>query len=451
MKKRKRKGMFWILLIVLHLTFSFTACMIEEAESLACEEVVRFVRVEGQKLMLGNEEFFVKGANYAGGRYVQGYIKDREGYERVSRWQIYHDFNESKIEEELVFLKDSLDVNTIRILTPGILNGSFDNLVKYHGWEPWVLSSGSINPYYLEKLKTILNLAKKHDLKVHIVLFLSVKHHLVDVDNEEFIPPGSYEEEFHLNHLRSLVPELSSNTALLSYEIGSEMLVNSNINYWEQNWCDEKILSFIKRMIDEIRRLDKNHLIRAGEVISPLGAPYNNAWHWPTPELALIDDIDNLNNGQPFSLYEIVDYISPHFYLKNLADVRILEIIRSRSSKPVILGEFGYGLKNETIKTADKEFFANDQKEYYEEVIKAVDEYGLNGLIPWDPMPLFELEPGKFEFQETFFWGVPDIIMEGPPKRKIRAYRSYRFEIFYYDLTPMPAAIIFKEAFQPNG
>ena len=399
-----------------------------------------YVRVCGTKLCLNREEFFVKGVNYSGGRYIEQYDQ-RDGYEIFNRWQIYKDFQAEKIEQELVFLQSSLGINTIRIFTPHIKR--FDNW-RHAGWEPWYLIDGSINPYYLEKLKTLLDLAGRHGIKVQLELFHEIES-LVNVDDKTFINPGSPEEIFCLKYLESLIPELKDNKAILSYEISNETLKawtdRPYSNYFKQNQYDKRVLSFIKRMITKIRELDQNHLITSGEIISPLG--HSHLWHWPTPELALIEDVDNLNNGKAFSLYELVDYISPHFY-RNEGEVEIFEIIKSMSKKPVVLGEFSYGLDIPEIKIeTDKRIFANEQKVHFEAVIGAVAKYDLSGLLPWDPLPLFNLEFGKFEIRERSV-GVPNIIIQGLPERKIRGYYSYPYELFYHDLIPSPAAVAFK-------
>jgi hypothetical protein len=121
----------------------------------------------------------------------------------------------------------------------------------------------------------------------------------------------------------------------------------------------------------------------------------------------------------------------------------------SRSLKPVVLGEFGFGHGNPIIMTeTDKSKIAGQQEEFFKKIILIAGQYYLSGLIVWDPVPAIDFIPGTLEIENT---GIspnsPDIKLFGPPERIFTGYIGFHFWLFYHDMSPMPAAIDFKNAF----
>lgn len=399
-----------------------------------------FVQVRGKQLMLGGVRYRVKGANYAGGRYIKSYVKDADGIELVHRYHLFHHFDEQAIDKELAFHRDQLDVNTIRFLTP--CRAAFDPFVRYHGWEPWFLADGAINPHYLARLRELLELAGKHGLKVQLVVMHEVPNR--EWRDGELIPPGSDEEAFYRTYLQSLIPGLRDNASILAYEIANENLVKSPDNYWKKTGYEAKVLSFLKRMADEIRRLDANHLITSGEVITPYVAPYNTAWHWPTPELAVLEDIHDLSGGEPFSLYSAVDYLSPHYYA-DADSVPVLKEIADRSAKPVVLGEFGF--RNPDGSSLDEATLAK-RPGYYRAVIAALKKFELSGAQLWDPMPLLPLKPGTYTKRPGDYWkSYPEFVITTPEGTRTLRWYDDTWDLFTYNLQPLPGAMVFREEF----
>ncbi len=394
----------------------------------------KFIGVRGDRLILDGNEYAIKGANYLGGRYIQEYIKDYTWFEHYNIWQIFHNFDTQKIEEELQWLKYFLGVNTIRILTPA--ESSFRAFVVWHDWEPWFSSKGTISPLYLNRLKQFLDIAERNQIKVVLELFHNIQSRewmcwengawvectrplsTYQESETSFIPSGSDKETFYLRYLQSLISVLKDHPAILAYEVGNEMLVQSDVNYWQswgRDWYEARVLSFVKRMITEIRRLDKNHLIVSGEVVTE--ESHSSAWHWPSAEFALIRDIDNLNSGQPFSLESLVDLVAPHLYKReNFPDISLmLQEIKSRTEKPVALNEFGYLQIDNTLPPPYPE-----QEELFRQVIAAANQYGYVGYQVWAPFPVFDLATGSFTIERR----DPTILLTllTTPKRKILWY-----------------------------
>ena len=417
-----------------------------------------FVGISGNQLTLDGSVYFDRGANYFGGRYISRFIMDGAGVEYYNQFQIFHDFSESGIETELQLLKNTLKINTIRILLPS--RGDFLNFVTYHNWDSWFMSDGSINPIYLNRLITLLAIANRNGIKVQMVLLPISQYEWkclesgvigacskplenYNASTAFFIPPGSSDEKFYLTYLDSLIPALKDNPAILSYEVGNEMLLYAPLNYWQEGWYDQKTLSFIKRIIREIRKLDSNHLITDGEVVYPLNSPYNTAWGWPTPELAQIPDIDNLNGGQPFSIYSIVDYISPHSYSAVTDYSGIVQAVKSRSAKPIVIGEtgFAYSPENEAVATPP-----DLQQQYWQVLVSAIQQAGISGMQAWDPLPIFDLKPGTYRLDSFAApWNsnltLLRLVLYGPPQRQINY--SIRWKLLDYNLALLPAGVVF--------
>lgn len=429
----------------------------------ALKPVEGFVKVSGKNLMVNGQVYRFKGANYLGGRYINPFIKDDKGFEHYNLEQIFHDFNEAEIEKELQFLKNALGVNTIRQLTPS--KDSFRQFVKWHFWDPWFMLDGSINPIYRDRLVRLIDIAGRNGIRVELELFHNIGSagssewkckeneawglctkplETYVAENVRFVAPGSPGEQFYLTYLRSLIPVLKDHPAILAYEVGNENLLYSPINYWQHSYFEERMLSFIKRMITEIRVLDQNHLITTGEVVPPPGGQYATAWHWPAPEFALISDVDNLNGGQPYSLYSLVDYISPHFYLKANEVDAAASLIKGKSAKPVAMSEFGY-LSDDLMRPPPGDL----QVQYFQAIGAAIKTYRLSGAFVWDPLPIVDLKPGTYRLDsERPPWDPtkdhPIVVLFGPPERKIK-FIDLAFKLFDENLLPNAAAKVLKE------
>lgn len=363
------------------------------------------ITVEEGRLSRAGSPFFAKGANYCFGRYIQRYILNAQNIEAHNGWQFFHDFDPDEIKTEMLFLKTHLNANTFRILTP--CEQRFDPYVTYHGFEPWFLADGSINPIYRNRIIKILDIAYQSGIYIQLELFHNIQNSEI-TESYGYIGPGTLREQFYINYLNSLIdPALTYHPALLAYEVGNEMLVKHPDNYWTQTGHEARVLSFISRMITVIRSLDGNHLVTSGEVVTlPGSGPSQQLWHYPCAEFALINDIDNLNNGAAFSLYELVDYISPHFYTPAEGLSYTAGEVAAYSDKPVVMGEFGYWVSDTDKLQTDKGGYLEDQQLHFEAGFDAIENNHLQGILCWSPFPLFEdLVPGKFE-KATWQWGL---------------------------------------------
>lgn len=401
-----------------------------------------FVTVAGDQLIYQGSNYFVKGANVGFGRYL------RTG----NRWQMYYDFHPDLIEQELIFLKHSLGINTLRIWLPE--PETFAAEMQYRGASPnWFNSNGSINPIYRDRLIQILDLCDLHQLKVQLIINGPYLPKYTDTINHEYVPLGSDLETFWYQYVDSLVPSLKDHPAILSYEILNESLINWPVNGESSSWLEPKILSFTTRMLRRIRTLDSNHLFTSSELIYPVTSQYQSKWWYPAAEYAILPDVDNLNNGQPYSLYSQVDYLSPHLYSNNIGGEtnldNTLREIRLRSQKPIILGEFGY-YQTQELNTGPESPYRTNQEAFFTDLFTCLRNNNYQGLTIWDPWPLLVLEPGFYTKQ--FIDGQYPVMVYTFSGRQsgtasLFAVNDDQFWLFKHDLSFFPAGSLFAQAF----
>ncbi len=398
------------------------------------------VKVQGDKLFLGGQEYIVKGANFVGGRYLNSYYINSDGQERMNRWQVFHDFDKQKIGGEIAFLKGNLGINTIRIFTP--TKTEMSNFVTYLHWDPWFNDDGTITTLYKERLRDYIRTAYANGVRVHLELL----HNFTQFEGigTRSVIPGSDEERFYKNYVRSVAAAFKDEPGIIAYEIGNETLVKSAINYNTKSGYESRVLSFTKRMVDTIRSADTNHLITSGEIATP--STSSSLWHWPSPEFAVLSDIDSINNGTAFSLYSIVDYIAPHFYGAATDLNNKMSAIQSRSVKPVVLGETGYFVPDRF--TIQKESYKDAQTAFFTTAVNAAKTNHMNGILIWDPEPLFTLLPGTYTKTAVDLSYGKEILLQltQPRNRTILGYND-TFELFDYNLQRYPAATVFFTSF----
>ncbi len=386
-----------------------------------------FVTVQGSRLMLGNREYFVKGADYLGGRYISSWLNDGNG-EIVNHLQMLKDFDAGSVDGELKFMKNELGINTIRLITPSVPEWN------QWGWQttdPWFNSDGSITPKYLGRLQSIVNSARKYGIRVQLALLWNVQG---EVGGAPGIAPGSSREVFYKNYISSVVQVFRNDPTILSWEISNETFTEGGTETY--------VLSFERRMIAHIRSLDSNHLIASGEVPRVESSPW-----FPTPELISMADVDNLNGGQPYSLASLVDYLAPHVYTNDAVmgiSQTVVAAIRARTSKPIIFGESGYADENPTCQY-DQTQLSAQQARSIQGLVNIVNDNNLSGMMVWAPVSLTSITPGQFTL-------VPPVAGECPAaqvgNRKLRGIFPATWYFFRYDsLAPLPAASIFKQAF----
>ncbi len=266
--------------------------------------------------------------------------------------------------------------------------------------------SGAINPVYLQRIIEILDIAERNNVKISIEVLTGIASDMNYTD-KELVPVGSAKETFYFNHLESLIPEIKNHPAVLAYAVPSESLAVwsiNGLNHSSDHWYEGNILSFQNRVAKKIRELDSNHLITSGEGVTPNYSPHNETWRYPATGLGLINDVDDLNNGQPYSLESIVDYISPHVYITTPDLYPILQAISERTDKPVVIGEFGFGLLDLDLHIEENQtVYSEEQLDYFSEIQRAANDSLIEGYFPWLPIPTLTIIPGEFGLEPAVY------------------------------------------------
>jgi len=206
-------------------------------------------------------------------------IKGVNYYPQVTPWDMFgNKFDITIISEDFKIIKDA-GLNTIRIFVP------YDDFGK-----------ANVDSKKLEKLKQVLDIANKKQLKAIVTLF-------------DFY--GDYEVlNWTLNqqHASVIVSALKNHQALLAWDIKNE----PNLDFDSRG--KTKVIAWLNNIIDLVKSIDKKHPVTIG---------------WSDAESSV-------------NLKEHLDIISFHYYedIEKLEDT-YKKVKAEIPNKPLVLTEFG--------------------------------------------------------------------------------------------------------------
>jgi hypothetical protein len=193
-----------------------------------------FMYVEGDKLMLGGEQFVMKGFNY---------------YPKDYGWTSMADWDWEAVDQELA-LAASLGANTIRTgisfqYTTGNIDGQKDIYATYR-----------VLPEHLDALDRLLALAEKHQLKV--VLWLA------DTLYWELWDPAHFDTV--KNHLETLIPHYADDTRIAAWDLMTDVdgAMLLPIGAGGAGLEIGVMVTFLRNMSSAVNELDPNHLVTIG-------------------------------------------------------------------------------------------------------------------------------------------------------------------------------------------
>ena len=237
-------------------------------------------------------------------------IKGINYYPQATPWNMYGDnFDATIIKKDFSILKKA-GLNTVRLFVPYVDFGK-----------------AAVKKEKIEKLRTVLDLAKKQNLKVVLTLF-------------DFY--GNYDVlDWTLNHRHAeiIVENFKNHDAILAWDIKNEPDLDFNSR------GKESVKAWLKYMIILVKSIDKKHPVTIG---------------WSNTESATI-------------LMDKLDVISFHYY----EDVENFEndytVLRNKiKDKPIILQEFGLssygGLWRPFVSSEE------NQANYYKQIQKVLTE-----------------------------------------------------------------------------
>ncbi len=241
--------------------------IVKEVPSVANDTVakttVTIPKIKNGHIYIDNKPFVIKGINY---------------YPQATPWNIFgNEFSETVITKDFDIIKNA-GLNTLRVFVP------YEEFGK-----------AVIIPEKLQKLKKVLDIAARKELKVILTLF-------------DFY--GNYDTiDWTLTHRHAeqLVRSLKNHPAILAWDIKNE----PNLDFASRGKIN--VLAWLKEMITQVRAFDPSHPITIG---------------W--------SDLQSAN-----LLKEELDLISFHYYGRIADFEKEYHTIRSKTNKPLVLQEYG--------------------------------------------------------------------------------------------------------------
>jgi hypothetical protein len=422
-----------------------------------------FVRVVDGKFILHGRETFLKGTNYFGSWRRRSTIPRGEGIEDFTVWSFYDDWDAHEIGLDLQFIRAQLNATCIRIGTPA--RTDFDNLVRYHGYQPWYSEDGAITDVYKSRLLELSDAAYQNDLRLQICLAWNIKNEIAD-DPEAFAPGGK-KDLFYEQQILSIASALKHHPGVIGYSVGNEVLIRWELNGQNPSWFEPRAASFMLRHIRNLRKVAPSQLVTTDEI----AAPSDDHWFSPGMHFKTMPDLYRSNGGSPFRLVDEVDYIGSHFYPATFrkgdsADrmraelddcaAKLKEYLDAAASlnKPVVLNEFGLKLKPWTLTAADYRDFRDM---LFERILDTGQRIGLKGFLAWLALPQVVLRPGDYKIVQStvnrFFPVELDVKTAGRVSTRTLGLEP-SFSLFDWDAagdTPKPtrAAKALAGAWQP--
>lgn len=223
-----------------------------------------FAEVKNDEIFIEGKPFIIKGINY---------------YPQEMAWDMFgENFNIDTIEKDFNLIKNA-NLNSIRIF------------IQYEDF-----GKEKVEASKLEKLKKVLDVAEKIDLKVVVTLF--------DFYGDYSLINWTLTHR----HAEQIVTSFKNHKAILAWDIKNE----PDLDFESRN--KETVVAWLSEMIKQVKKFDPNHLITIG---------------YSSPEAAV-------------NLVDKVDFVSYHYY-KNIENFEAdLKILKSNTiGKPMVLQEFG--------------------------------------------------------------------------------------------------------------
>ena len=370
-----------------------------------------FVQIRDGRFRLEGRPFVLKGTNYFGSWRGQTTIPAGENTVHGTVWAFYHNWNPAEMDLDFQFLRSQLNATAVRIGTPAL--SDFANLVRYHDFQPWYNPDGTITDHYKNELIQLADIAYKNNIRIQFCLLWHLSEE-IEKDGDAFKPGGKM-DAFYSHQIRSVAAALRDHPGVMAYSVGNEVLIKWKLNGTHTSWFEARAGGFILRRLRELRATSPHQLLTVDEGAGHANMKY---WHCPGVEFSLLPDVDNSNGNHAFRLSDQVDYHGGHFYpemitSENLsdnaeakltdADVQLTTYMKAARAdgKPVILGEFGLQLKQETLAPGQYPQFAALRDEFIKRVMTTGQTLGLQGALYWLALPGMILRPGHFSIEPS--------------------------------------------------
>jgi endo-1,4-beta-mannosidase len=289
----------------------------------------QMVRTKGRDFTLGDDRIVFKGTNY--------YPRTAMWASMWTSWPWDQIINETR-------LFSTLGINCVRIMVP------------YTAGE-W--GGPNVNPKRINQLYTLVNHFGSLGIKSIITLF----------DWETTFPSaGSQRYADHVQYVTKIVTPFSDNPNVMMWDIKNEPDHPDNIDHHD-NWNDvpkkrDIIVNWLYRVILEVRKIDKNHLVSIG-----------------------------LRWWENFvQIYDTVDVAAFHSYWPPAKELADMMNITMRRPIPLLVEEFGWPTApvgpqyNETL-----------QVEFYKDQMSVYERFKVGGCVQWMAFDAKKYDGSSFE------------------------------------------------------
>jgi hypothetical protein len=128
-------------------------------------------------------------------------------------------FDAGALNDELAFLKKTLNITTIRI---GMYSKEgMQSLLDYHNYTSPYLSDGTVNPVYLTRVQNFAQIALANGLRIHFTLLWDVEPYIQQdfLGGQGLYAPGGAMDVFYNHFVTSLASGLSSYQYTLASQV----------------------------------------------------------------------------------------------------------------------------------------------------------------------------------------------------------------------------------------
>ena len=147
-----------------------------------------FIAVRGDQFVLRDEPVVIKGAN---------------SYQRDAPWaDMWREWRGPQVDQEVAIGAERIGLNALRVLVP---------FGRRHGWTDD--ATGEIDPVMLDRLRQMVQIAGKHDLRLIITLF--------DFD-DAWPVAGTPGEAARLRYLETIVTAFRDDDRVLAWDLHNE-------------------------------------------------------------------------------------------------------------------------------------------------------------------------------------------------------------------------------------
>lgn len=317
MKAKRLLGLVWLVAFVCCLILNIFASSTKVVQAAG----PTFVQVQNGQLTLNGQPIVLKGATY--------YPRDTSFAYFWEQW----DGNQVKTDMAKMV---ALGENVVRVMVP------------YGGDHDWNNSNtGVVNPKHLDQLRQFVQIAGAYNIRVIITLF----------DFYGVFPSAGWDEEnANFTYLNTIVGAFANDDRVLAWDLHNEP---ENYEFQFASHPD-KVLNWLARMRDAVRKIDPNHLITIG------AGSYDNLW---------------VTGSAGWSMITLSDFISLHSY--NMLDFGNEVVhIREHTNKPILMEETGW--PTGPTYANDPNFNEDMQTQIYTHATQAVRDLGLAGMVAWN-------------------------------------------------------------------